>query len=346
MSQRRILVTSALPYANGQIHLGHLVEYLQTDMWVRFQKLRGNRCIYICADDTHGTAIMIRARKEGSAETEVIASMRESHLRDFTRFQIAFEEYGSTNSSENREICHDIWRSARSSGLILEQEVEQLFDPIAGTFLADRFVRGTCPFCGALDQYGDSCEKCGKTYSPKDLVNPRSTLSGAAPELRSENHLFFELEKLHDFLDTWTQDGTHLQSSVSEYLKNFFLNEPLRNWDISRPMPYFGFEIPDFPGHCWYVWYDAPIGYIGTTLAWCRRHIPRIPRRGGCPHPPVRRWWVPGRGTMWASSPTETDRAAAVRPRRPCPGSRSLCCPRPRSPRRPRRSRARCALWR
>ncbi|MDD3468803.1 MAG: methionine--tRNA ligase [Thermoguttaceae bacterium] len=268
---RRILVTSALPYANGHIHLGHLVEYLQTDMWVRFQKLRGNECVYICADDTHGTAIMIRARKENCDESDVIARMRKSHLSDFNRFQIAFDEYGSTNSDENREICHDIWKFARAANLIAEKEVEQLFDPIAGTFLADRFVKGTCPFCKAEDQYGDSCEKCGKTYTPKDLVNPHSTLSGATPELRTEKHLFFQLEKLHGFLNEWTQAGTHLQPSVAEYLKNFFLNEPLRDWDISRPAPYFGFEIPDFPGHYWYVWYDAPIGYVGTTLAWCKR---------------------------------------------------------------------------
>ncbi|MDO4559021.1 MAG: methionine--tRNA ligase, partial [Planctomycetia bacterium] len=271
MSKRRILVTSALPYANGHIHLGHLVEYLQTDMWVRFQKLRGNDCAYICADDTHGTAIMIRARKEKCPEEDVIERMRRSHLNDFTRFGIHFDEYGSTNSDENRYICHEIWRSARASGLIVEKDVEQLFDRNAGTFLADRFVKGTCPFCAAEDQYGDSCEKCGKAYSPRDLVNPRSTLSGDTPELRTEKHLFFELEKLHGFLNEWTQCGGHLQPSIAEYLKNFFLNEPLRDWDISRPAPYFGFEIPDFPGHYWYVWYDAPIGYVGTTLAWCQR---------------------------------------------------------------------------
>ena len=268
---RRILVTSALPYANGHIHLGHLVEYLQTDIWVRFQKLRGHHCIYICADDTHGTAIMIRARTEGCTEPELLARMRDAHLGDFTQFGIEFDEYGSTNSDENRFICGEIWKSARAADLIVEEDVEQLFDPVAGTFLADRFVKGTCPFCAAVDQYGDSCEKCGKTYSPKDLVSPYSTLSGATPELRTEKHLFFKLENLHGFLNEWTQCGRHLQTSVAEYLKNFFLNEPLRNWDISRPQPYFGFEIPDFPGHCWYVWYDAPIGYVGTTLAWCRR---------------------------------------------------------------------------
>ncbi len=270
--QRQILVTAALPYANGPIHIGHLVEYIQTDIWVRFQRLRGHRCIFVCADDTHGTAIMIRARKEGRSEIEVIAQSQESHERDFAGFGIAFDNYGSTNSPENYELCKQIWGSLRQSGLIVEREVSQLYDPVAATFLADRFVKGTCPICKSPNQYGDNCDKCGATYTPADLIDPVSTLSGATPETRSALHLFVELEQLHPFLDHWTQCGDHLQSEVANYLKGHFLGDPLRDWDISRPAPYFGFEIPDAPGNYWYVWFDAPIGYIASTLQWCNRH--------------------------------------------------------------------------
>ncbi len=272
MTQRRILVTSALPYANGHIHIGHLVEYIQTDIWVRFQKLRGHRCIYVCADDTHGTAIMIRARNEGRSEEEVIADMREAHIRDFADFHVEFDNYGSTNSDENRELCATLWKSIRDAGLVKEKDVEQLFDPEAGTFLADRFVRGTCPKCGSEDQPGDNCSKCGTTYTPAELVNPKSTLSGATPEVRSAPHLFIELEKLHEFLDEWTQSGKHLQPEVANYLKGHFLGDELRDWDISRPAPYFGFEISDSPGNYWYVWFDAPIGYMASTQQWCDQH--------------------------------------------------------------------------
>jgi len=268
MSQRRILVTSALPYANGPIHLGHLVEYLQTDIWVRFQRLRGNRTVYLCADDTHGTAIMIRARQEGRSEKELIAETREEHIRDFSGFGIEFDNYGSTDSSENEQLCGEIWASLRKAGLIVEREVTQLFDPEAGTFLADRFVKGTCPKCGREDQYGDSCD-CGQTYSPTELIDPVSTLSGATPEIRSADHLFVELEQLHEFLEEWSQSGEHLQSEVANYLKGHFLGDKLRDWDISRPAPYFGFEIPDSPGNYWYVWFDAPIGYLASTRQWC-----------------------------------------------------------------------------
>lgn len=273
MSARRILVTSALPYANGHIHLGHLVEYIQTDIWVRFQKLRGNRCVYICADDTHGTAIMIRARQEGRREEALIADMREAHLRDFNAFDISFDNYGSTHSQQNREVCHRVWASLRQAGLVVEKEVTQLFDPKANTFLADRFVKGTCPNpdCHAPNQYGDSCDKCGHTHSPVELIDPISTLSGATPEIRSARHLFVEIEKLHGWLTEWTQSGGHLQDEIANYLKGHFLGEPLRDWDVSRPAPYFGFEIPDSPGDYWYVWFDAPIGYIGSTAEWCEK---------------------------------------------------------------------------
>lgn len=272
MAQRRILVTAALPYANGPIHIGHLVEYIQTDIWVRFQKLRGHRCIFICADDTHGTAIMIRARQEKRSEEALIAEMQEAHLRDFRAFDIEFDHYGSTHSEENRRLCGEIWRALRQNDLIVEDDVAQLYDPEAGTFLADRFVKGTCPRCGAAGQYGDNCDKCGATYRATDLLDPVSALSGATPELRTERHLFVRLEKLHPFLDQWTQSGRHLQPEVANYLKGHFLNEPLRDWDISRPAPYFGFEIPDSPGNYWYVWFDAPIGYMASTDQWCQRH--------------------------------------------------------------------------
>jgi len=272
MSDRRIVVTSALPYANGHIHLGHLVEYIQTDIWVRFQKLRGHRCLYLCADDTHGTAIMIRARQEKRTEVEVIADMHAAHRRDFAGFEIEFDNYGSTNSPENRELCNQIWQSLRAAGMVHEEAVEQLFDPQAGTFLADRFVKGTCPKCGAADQYGDNCEKCSATYTPADLVNPYSTLTGSKPELRSAQHLFVAIEQQHEFLNAWTQSGEHLQDEIANYLKGHFLGEPLRNWDVSRPAPYFGFEIPDSPGNYWYVWFDAPIGYIASLWEWCKRN--------------------------------------------------------------------------
>jgi methionyl-tRNA synthetase len=276
MNQRKILVTSALPYANGPIHLGHLVEYIQTDIWVRFQKLRGHQCIYVCADDTHGTAIMIRARKEGRSEEEVIAQASEDHQKDFAGFQIEFDNYGSTHSDENRQLCGEVWQAIRQAGLVKEKDVEQLFDVEAGTFLADRFVTGTCPQCGRPDQAGDNCE-CGETYSPVELIDPISTLSGTKPEIRSAKHLFIELQQLHGFLDQWTQSGDHLQPEVANYLKGHFLGDAnseegtkeLRDWDISRPAPYFGFEIPDSPGNYWYVWFDAPIGYIASTKQWC-----------------------------------------------------------------------------
>ena len=271
MTQRRILVTSALPYANGPIHLGHLVEYLQTDIWVRFQKLRGHNCRYMCADDTHGTAIMIQARQEGRKEEDLIAETKVAHERDFADFDIEFDNYGSTHSEENRALCAEIWQSIRKAGLVKEADVEQPYDAEADIFLADRFVRGTCPKCGAKDQPGDNCSTCGHHYSPIDLIDPKSTLSGATPEVRSAKHLFIELEQLHEFLQDWTQSGDHLQPEIANYLKGHFLCDPLRDWDISRPAPYFGFEIPDSPGNFWYVWFDAPIGYIASTREWCDR---------------------------------------------------------------------------
>lgn len=269
--RRKILVTSALPYANGPIHLGHLVEYIQTDIWVRFQKLRGHECIYLCADDTHGTAIMMSAQRTGCTEEEWIAGISEEHQRDFAGFGVEFDNYGSTNSPENYELCKEFWQAFRDAGLVKEEAVTQLFDEEKGIFLADRFVSGSCPKCGAEEQYGDSCDQCGATYSAREIINPISTLSGTTPTVKSADHLFIQIEQFHGFLEEWTQSGAHLQTEIANYLKGHFLNEPLRDWDVSRPQPYFGFEIPDAPGHFWFVWFDAPIGYMASTKQYCDR---------------------------------------------------------------------------
>jgi methionyl-tRNA synthetase len=269
---RRILVTSALPYANGHIHVGHLVEYIQTDIWVRFQRMRGHDVHYMCADDTHGTAVMLRARQEKKSEVALIAEMNAHHQADFARFQVSFDHYGSTNSDSNRELCAVFWKALRDQGLVVEKQVEQLFDPVEKLFLADRLVKGTCPRCGAKDQYGDSCEVCGSTYSASELIEPKSAVSGATPEIRSAAHLLVRIESMHEFLAEWTQSGEHLQPSVANYLKGHFLSAPLQDWDVSRPAPYFGFEIPDAPGNYWYVWFDAPIGYLASTQDWCAKN--------------------------------------------------------------------------
>ncbi len=269
---RQILVTSALPYANGPIHLGHLVEYIQTDIFVRFQRLRGHRVAYICADDTHGTAIMIRAQKEGIPPEQLIADTAVAHQRDFAAFGISFDHYGSTNSKASRAACDAIWAALVAANLVVERAVERLYDPVQKTFLADRFVTGECPRCGAKDQYGDSCEVCGATYAATELKHPRSVHSGATPELKPSRQLFVQLESLQPFLTEWTQTSGALQSEVANYLAGHFLNKPLQDWDVSRPAPYFGFEIPGNPGQFWYVWFDAPIGYIGSTAEWCQQH--------------------------------------------------------------------------
>ena len=268
---RQILVTSALPYANGPIHLGHLVEYIQTDVFARFQRLRGHRVAYLCADDTHGTAIMIRAQKEGRTPEQLIADMAVQHQRDFAAFGMSFDHYGSTNSPANLAIATGIWQRLRERQLVVERSVERLYDPVQKTFLADRFVVGECPRCGAAEQYGDSCEKCGSTYPATELKNPRSVHSGAKPELRPSSQLFVRLEPLQQFLAEWTQQSGALQSEVANYLAGHFLDKPLQDWDVSRPAPYFGFEIPDAKGQFWYVWFDAPIGYIAATKEWCER---------------------------------------------------------------------------
>ena len=267
--KRKIVVTSALPYANGDIHLGHLVEYIQTDFWVRFQKLRGNECVYICADDTHGTPIMIRARKEGITPEELIARSHAVHLKDFTDFQIAFDNYYSTNSPENKELSERIYSAAEKQGFITKKKTPQLYCEHCGMFLPDRFVKGTCPKCGAEGQYGDSCDHCGATYGAEELGSPKCTTCGATPVVKDSEHLYFELEPQHDYLEKWIPG--HTTSDVSNKLLEWF-KEPLRGWCISRDAPYFGFEIPGYKDKFFYVWVDAPIGYIASLKNWCDKN--------------------------------------------------------------------------
>ncbi len=268
--KRRLLVTSALPYANGPIHLGHLVEYVQTDIWVRYHRLRGHDCVYVCADDAHGTPIMLRAQSEGIAPEALIGRMHAEHLRDFTGFGIGFDLYYSTHSPENIEISQEIYRRLRAAGHIRVREIEQAYDAVAGIFLPDRFIRGTCPRCGAADQYGDSCEACGATYSPTDLINPVSAVSGAVPERRHSEHYFFRLADFTAFLQSWIHSGV-LQEEVAKKLDEWF-GAGLSDWDISRDAPYFGIEIPDAPGKFFYVWLDALPGYMAATRKWCADH--------------------------------------------------------------------------
>jgi len=266
-----LLVTSALPYANGHIHIGHLLEYLETDIWVRAQRMTGRKVVYVCADDTHGTAITLRARKEQRPETAVIADMSDAHQKDFAGFGIEFDHYGSTHSEENRVLAGEIWKAFRERGLVRSVEIEQLFDPIEKVFLADRFVKGECPVCKSPDQYGDNCDKCFSTYEATDLKNPISTLSAATPVLEKAEHLLVNIEPERPWLTEWTQAEGRMPREIANYLKGFFLGQPLREWDVSRPAPYFGFEIPDAPGHFFYVWFDAPIGYIAATKQWCNK---------------------------------------------------------------------------
>ncbi len=264
---RNILVTSALPYANGSIHIGHLVEYIQTDIWVRFQKMRGHTCSYVCADDTHGTAIMLRAEKEGITPQQLIDKTHGEHYRDFQGFHIAFDNYYSTNSDENRELSQEIYRKLRAKGLIEIRSIEQLYDPDKQLFLADRFIKGECPKCHAQDQYGDACEACGTTYAPTDLIKPYSTVSGATPVKKTTEQYFFKLGECADFLKQWTRAG-HLQHEAANKMAEW-LDSGLQSWDISRNAPYFGFEIPDAPGKYFYVWLDAPIGYMASFKNLC-----------------------------------------------------------------------------
>jgi len=274
-SKRRLLVTSALPYANGQIHIGHLVEYVQTDIWVRFQRMRGHEVHYVGADDTHGTPIMLRAEKEGITPKELIANVWKEHKRDFDDFLISFDNYYTTDSPENETLSQSIYLKLRDAGLIEKRAIEQAYDPVKEMFLPDRFIKGECPKCGAKDQYGDSCEKCGATYSPTDLKNPFSVVSGATPIKKISDHYFFKLSdpRCETFLRDWTQVRTPLQAEARNKMKEW-VGQPgdskLGDWDISRDAPYFGFEIPDAPGKYFYVWLDAPIGYYASFLNYCQ----------------------------------------------------------------------------
>lgn len=264
---RKILVTSALPYANGPIHIGHLVEYIQTDIWVRFQKMRGHQCIYVCADDAHGTPIMLRARQEGIEPEQLIARVAKEHRGDFAAFQVDFDNYHSTHSTENQWFANTIYERNRDEGHIAKRTITQAYDPVEQMFLPDRFIKGTCPKCGAEDQYGDNCEVCGASYSPAELKNPVSAVSGATPEQRESDHYFFKLADFETLLRTWTRGG-HLQAEVANKLDEWF-ETGLQEWDISRDAPYFGFEIPDHPGKYFYVWLDAPIGYMASFKHLC-----------------------------------------------------------------------------
>ena len=263
---RTIIATSGLPYANGSIHIGHLVEYLQTDFWVRFQKMRGNHCLNICADDTHGTPIMIRAQKEGITPEELIAKSQEEHLRDFADFQIEFDKYSSTHSVANRELVNKIFSAMETKGHLSIKTIKQSFCDHDNMFLPDRFVKGTCPSCQSEDQYGDSCDQCGTTYSPTDLRDPKCSICGKPPSERDSEHIFFKLNHFNEFLSDWVPQ--HTPSEVSNKLKEW-LDDELKDWDISREAPYFGFEIPGYPQKYFYVWMDAPVGYMSTTKLWC-----------------------------------------------------------------------------
>ena len=269
MADRKILVTSALPYANGPIHLGHLVEYIQTDIWVRFQKLRGHECHYVCADDAHGTPIMLRAQSEGITPEKLISRIGDDHRADFAEFHIGFDNYHSTHSDENRELASLIYTRLRDAGHIATRTITQAYDPVKEMFLPDRFIKGECPRCGAADQYGDSCEACGATYSPTELKNAVSAISGAKPIEKESLHYFFKLAQFEQLLRNWTGAG-HLQTEVANKLGEWF-DDGLREWDISRDAPYFGFEIPEAEGKYFYVWLDAPIGYMASFRNLCDR---------------------------------------------------------------------------
>jgi methionyl-tRNA synthetase len=278
--QRKILVTSALPYANGNIHLGHMVEHIQTDIWVRFQKARGHECYYVCADDTHGTPVMLAAQKQGLTPKEMITRVRQDHLADFTGFGIGYDNYYSTHSPENEALSRSIYLALKANGKIESRTIEQLFDPEKKLFLPDRFVKGECPKCHAQDQYGDNCEVCGTTYSPTELINPYSAISGATPVLKESEHFFFKLGECADYLKQWTAGSTqlangrqqsHLQAEALNKMNEWLQDDNLSDWDISRDAPYFGFEIPDAPGKYFYVWLDAPIGYMASFKNLCER---------------------------------------------------------------------------
>ena len=267
---RKILVTSALPYANGSIHLGHLVEYIQTDIWVRAQRFANNDVYYICADDTHGTPVMLRAEKENISPDELVNMVHTEHSADFFDFNIRFNNFYTTNSQENKELSEQIYLTLKNYNKIEKKQIEQFFDEEKNMFLPDRFIKGSCPRCKAKDQYGDSCEICGSTYTPTDLIDAYSVVSGSKPIKKKTDHYFFKLSECSDFLEQWTQSGT-LQQEAANKLKEWF-KAGLTDWDISRDAPYFGFEIPDAPGKFFYVWLDAPIGYMASFKNFCQKN--------------------------------------------------------------------------
>ena len=281
---RKILVTSALPYANAALHLGHMLEQVQSDIWVRFQRSRGNTCFHVCADDAHGTAIMLSAEKAGITPEALIEDVRADHLRDSSGFMVSFDNYYSTHSPENRAWSETIFRRLEAGGHIAVRPVTQAYDPEKGLFLADRFIKGTCPRCKTEDQYGDNCEACGATYNPTELIDPVSALSGTTPEERTSDHLFFQLSHFQELLEEWTRGGS-LQPAIANKL-NEWIDAGLQDWDISRDAPYFGFEIPGHPDKYFYVWLDAPIGYIASCEDYCKRE--------GLEFDP---WWQPGHDT-------------------------------------------------
>lgn len=270
MSVRRIFVSSALPYANGSIHLGHMVEHIQTDIWVRFQQLRGHECYYVCADDAHGTAIMLHAEKKGVTPEVLLDEVRAEHISDFQGFLINHHHYHTTHSDENRQLTNEIYQTLKSKGYILKKEISQLFDPEKNIFLPDRFIKGICPKCQAKDQYGDNCEVCGSTYAPTDLIQPYSVLSGATPIMKKSEHFFFDLPQFTDFLKDWLQRAD-LQPAMRHKLAEWF-EAGLQPWDISRDAPYWGFTIPEAKDKYFYVWLDAPVGYLGSFQAFCQQH--------------------------------------------------------------------------
>lgn len=268
--KRKILVTCALPYANGSIHLGHLLEHIQTDIWVRFQRMRGHEIYFVCADDAHGTPIMLKAQELGITPQEMINSVRDEHMADFSGFHISFDNYHSTHSDENKSFAEEIYNRLHARGHIKTRTISQLFDPEKEMFLPDRFVKGTCPKCKAEDQNGDSCDDCGATYSPTEVLNPRSVVSGATPVLKDSEHYFFDLPAFEQMLKDWTRSGA-LQDEMANKLAEWF-EQGLKQWDISRDAPYFGFEIPNAPGKFFYVWLDAPIGYMGSFKNLCNKN--------------------------------------------------------------------------
>lgn len=270
MSKRKILVTSALPYANGDIHLGHLVEHIQTDIWVRFQRLNGHECYYICADDAHGTPVMLAAEKAEVSPEDFIANTRLNHLKNFQDFFVDYDHYGSTHTAENERLVIDIFERLQQAGVIAQRKIEQLYDPEKNMFLPDRFIQGECPICDTPDQYGDHCEACGATYDSRELKHPRSTISGAQPVLKHSEHFFFTLSRCKAFLQRWTARPDRLQREALNKM-NEWLKGDLQDWDITRDKPYFGFEIPKVAGKYFYVWLDAPIGYMASFLQLCQK---------------------------------------------------------------------------